>query len=134
VRPDPDHSTHPEGFDLHANVWVGARDRARLEQLCRYVLRAPLAKDRLRLLADGRVRVELRRAWYDGTTHLLFEPVAFLEKLAALTPRPEIYHGVLAPHAQWRPEVVGYCRAERARVIDPSAARIGTRMGDSGAE
>ena len=32
-----------------------------------------------------------------------FEPVEFLEKLAALTPRPEInltlYHGVLAPRA-----------------------------------
>ena len=34
---------------------------------------------------------------------LTCEPVEFLEKLAALTPRPEInlalYHGVLAPHA-----------------------------------
>ena len=28
---------HLDGFDLHANVWVGAHDRARLEQLCRYV-------------------------------------------------------------------------------------------------
>jgi hypothetical protein len=39
----------------------------------------------------------------DGTTHLLFEPVELLEKLAALTPRPRInlilYRGVLAPHA-----------------------------------
>jgi hypothetical protein len=26
---------HLEGFDLHANVWVGPNDRARLEQLCR---------------------------------------------------------------------------------------------------
>ncbi len=46
-------------------------------------------------------RVELKRPWRDGTTHLLFEPVEFLEKLAALTPRPEInlalYHVVLAP-------------------------------------
>lgn len=43
----------------------------------------------------------------------------FLEKLAALTPRPEInlvlYHGVLAPHAWWRLEVVAYRRAERPR-------------------
>ena len=29
-------------------------------------------------------RYVLRRAWSDGTTHLLFEPVEFLEKLAAL--------------------------------------------------
>src|SRR6266852_5130479 len=31
-----------DGFDLHANVWVPPNDRARLEQLCRYLLRPPL--------------------------------------------------------------------------------------------
>jgi len=84
----------------------GPNDRARLEQLCRYILRPPLAENRLRRLADGRVRLELKRPWSDGTTYLLFEPVELPEKLAALTPRPEInlvlYHGVLAPHARWR--------------------------------
>jgi len=117
---------HLEGFDLHANVWVGPNDRARLEQLCRYVLRPPLAENRLRHLADGRVRLELKHPWRDGTTHLLFEPVEFLEKLAALTPRPEInlvlFHGVLAPHARWRPEVVAYRRADIGGAPDPSAA------------
>ena len=29
--------------------------------------------------ADGRMRVALRRAWCDGTTHLLFVPLEFLE-------------------------------------------------------
>jgi hypothetical protein len=47
--------------------------------------------------------VELKRAWSDGTPHPLFEPLEFLEKLAVLTPRPEIdpalCPGVLAPHA-----------------------------------
>jgi hypothetical protein len=116
---------HLDGFDLHANVWVGAHDRARLEQMCRYVLRPPLAENRLRRLADGRVRLALKRPWSDGTTHLLFEPAEFLEKLAAVTPRPEInlvlYHGVLAPHARWRAEVVAYRRADRSRARDPSA-------------
>jgi len=32
-----------DGFDLHANVWVPLNNRARLEQLCRYLLRPPLA-------------------------------------------------------------------------------------------
>jgi hypothetical protein len=97
---------HLDGFDLHANVWVPPHDRARLEHLCRYLLRPPLVQDRLRLRADGRVVVKLKRAWRDGTMHLVFEPLEFLAKLAALTPRPEInlllYHGVLAPHARWR--------------------------------
>jgi hypothetical protein len=116
---------HLDGFDLHANVRVPANDRARLERLCRYVLRPPLAQDRLRLRADGRVLVKLKTAWHDGTSHLLFEPIEFLEKLAALTPRPEvnllIYHGVLAPHAEWRPQVVAYDKAAE----DPDARSVG---------
>jgi hypothetical protein len=69
---------------------------------------------------------------------LLSEPVEFLEKLAALTPRPEINlllcHGVLAPRACWRPEVVAYRRAERTGAIDPSEAGISIRRRDSNAE
>jgi len=64
-------------------------------------------------------------AWHDGTTHFLFEPVEVLEKLAALTRRPEInlalYHGVLALHARWRPEVVAHHRAESGAATDPGA-------------
>lgn len=48
----------------------------------------PLAHDRLRLRlrADGRVQVDLKTAWHDGTTQLVFEPIELLEKLAAITP------------------------------------------------
>ena len=78
--------------------------------VCRYVLRPPVAQDRLSLTADGQVRLELNYAWADGTTHLLFEPVELLERLAVLTPRPRInvilYRGVLAPRAAWRSQVV----------------------------
>ena len=58
--------------------------------------------------------ITLKRAWRDGTTRLVFEPLEFLAKLAALTPRPEInllmYHGVLVPHARWRAQAVSYGR------------------------
>jgi hypothetical protein len=105
---------HLEGFDLHANVWVPANDRAGVERLCRYVLRPPFAQERLRLRGDGRVALELKRAWHDGTRELVFEPLEFLERLAAMTPRPEtnllICHGVLAPRARWRTRVVAYRR------------------------
>ena len=50
---------HLDGFDLHANVWVAANDRAGLERRCRYVLRPPFAQERLRLREDGRVVLEL---------------------------------------------------------------------------
>ena len=46
----------------------------------------------------------------DGTTHLAFEPLVFLERLAALVPPPRshvvLYHGVLSSHAAWRAEVI----------------------------
>lgn len=108
---------HCQGFDLHANLRVPAEDRVRLEQLCRYLLRPPVAQERLRLTGDGHVLMELKRAWADGTTHLLFQPLELLEKLAALTPRPRInlvlYHGVLAPHARWRSRAVAYQGRQR---------------------
>jgi hypothetical protein len=47
-----------------------------------------------------------------------------LEKLAAVTPRPEInlvlYHSVLVPHARWRPEVVAYRRADEKSELLPA--------------
>ena len=90
---------HLDGFDLHANVWVSANDRAGVERPCRYVLRPPFAQERLRLRSDGRVALELKMAWRDGTRELVFEPLEFLERLAAMTPRPET--NLLICHACW---------------------------------
>jgi hypothetical protein len=92
---------HIEGFDLHANVTVRAGDDDRLEHLCRYILRPPVAQDALALTPDGKVLLHLRRPWRDGTRAIQFEPPEFLEKLAAIVPRPRtnllIYHGAFAP-------------------------------------
>jgi len=123
---------HLDGFDLHANVWVSANDRAGVERLCRYVLRPPLAQERLRRRGDGRVALELKRVWHDGTRELVFEPLEFLERLAAITPRPEtnllICHGVLAPRARWRARVVVYGR----RVPEPTASTAPLGAGPDG--
>jgi len=98
---------HLERFDLHADCAVRADDRTGLERLARYLLRPPLAQERLSRLPDGRVVCTLRHPWHDGTRHLIFTPHEFLERLAAITPRPRInmllYHGCLAPRARWRP-------------------------------
>jgi hypothetical protein len=95
-----------DGYDLHAGVLVPGEDRARLERVCRYALRPPLAADRVQRAADGDVILELRHRWADGTTHLRFDPIELLERLAALTPRPRInlvlYYGILGSHAAWR--------------------------------
>jgi hypothetical protein len=103
---------HEGGFDLHAAVYVGAGDRERLTQLCRYIRRPPLGQERLQRLRDGRVALGLQRPWADGTTHLVFTPTELLERLVPLVPWPRInllvYHGVLAPNAPWRRAVVAH--------------------------
>ncbi len=43
------------GLSLHADVSVPARDRHRVERLCRYVVRPPLAIERLEATSDGRL-------------------------------------------------------------------------------
>jgi hypothetical protein len=94
------------GVSLHANVAVPARDRKRLERLCRYVARPPVSTARLAAQSDGLLRYRLKRRWRDGTTHVVFEPGELLERLVALIPPPRAhqvrYHGVLAPAAVGR--------------------------------
>jgi hypothetical protein len=111
------------GVSLHANVCVPARDRQRLERLCRYVARPPLSGERLSVLDDGRFLYRLKRRWRDGTTHMVFEPLELIEKLAALVPPPRInlvrYHGVLAPAAR-----------NRAGIVPGSAVNNQTRTQD----
>jgi hypothetical protein len=79
-------SARLEGFSLHADVAVPARRRDQLEKLCRYIVRPPLALERLTESPGGQLLYQLRRAWSDGSTALLLEPLELLERLAALVP------------------------------------------------
>jgi hypothetical protein len=106
------------GMSLHADVAVPARDRRRLERLCRYVARPPLAHDRLEVRSDGRLTLRLKTRWRDGTTHILMERHELLERLVPLIPPPRAhqvrYHGVLAPCASARDRIVPGPRLLRA--------------------
>ena len=92
---------HLDGFDLHANVAVAANNRDGLEQLARYVLRPPIAQERLTRTADGSVLLTLKTEWSDETTALLFDPIELLERLAGLTPRPRI--NLVMHHVRMQP-------------------------------
>jgi hypothetical protein len=98
-----------DGFSLHAGVSAGADDRKKVERLCRYIARPPVATGRLSLTTQGQVRYTLKTPYRDGTTHVVFEPLDFMARLAALVPKPRAhltrYHGVFAPHSRWRAEV-----------------------------
>ena len=97
------------GFSLHANTAINSLQRDRLSQLVEYIARGPLSNERLQIRDDGRVVLQLKSKWADGTSHLLFTPGEFIEKLAALIPPPRSHlvrwSGVFAPNSQFRKEI-----------------------------
>ena len=99
-----------QGFSLHAATRASAHDEAARERLIRYVLRPPLATERLRLLDDELVRLELKKPFSDGTWAIDLDPLSLLWRLCAAVPPPRrhtvVYSGVLSSHAKWRPRVV----------------------------
>jgi hypothetical protein len=103
---------------------VPARRRDRLEHLVRYLVRPPLALDRLTESPGGQLLYHFRRPWSDGSTALLLDPRELLERLAALVPPPRrpllADHGLLAPRAEWRSAIV------------PTPAPADTRAAEAG--
>ena len=94
------------GFTLHAGVAARADERKKLERLCRYISRPAVSEKRLAITPNGNVRYQLKTPYRDGTTHVIFEPLDFIARLAALVPKPRVnltrYHGVFAPNSRHR--------------------------------
>jgi hypothetical protein len=110
--PVPEHDDRPlcsvlDGFTLHADRFIAQNDRAGLRRAIRYGLRPPISQKRLGLTPDGKVSLQLRKPLVGGRTHLVFEPLQFLRRLAASIPRPRQnmlrFHGLFAPNASARP-------------------------------
>jgi hypothetical protein len=89
--------------------WRGDQPKE-LELLCRYITRPAIANERLKRNRAGQVVLQLKSPYKDGTTHIVMEPLEFMERLAALVPRPRLhlirFHGVLAPNAKLRSQIV----------------------------
>src|SRR5260370_13691512 len=72
--------------------------------------RPAVAIERLSLTVQGHIRYALKSPYRDGTTHVVFEPLDFLSRLAALVPSPRVnltrFHGVFAPHHRLRARIV----------------------------
>jgi hypothetical protein len=84
---------------------VAARtnERDKLERLCRYISRPAVSEKRLSLTANGNIRYQLKTPYKDGTTHVIFEPMDFIARLArATSPRS------LARTKSKRPPSVGH--------------------------
>ncbi|EAM7132468.1 IS91 family transposase, partial [Salmonella enterica subsp. enterica serovar Infantis] len=115
------------GFSLHAGVAARADERKKLERLCRYISRPAVSEKRLSLTRGGNVRYQLKTPYRDGTTHVIFEPLDFIARLAALVPKPRVnltrFHGVFAPNSRHRALVTPAKRGRgnKVRVADEPA-------------
>ena len=107
-EPSPDNTLVAKlnGFSLHAGVAARAHQRWKVERLCRYIARPAICAKRLSLTSTGKVRYELKTPFRNGTTHVIFEPLDFIARLAALVPKPRAnltrFHGVFAPNSKHR--------------------------------
>ena len=98
------------GFSLHAGVATRADERKKLERFCRYISRPAVSEKRLSLTSNGNIRYQLKTPYREslphersecfgyGTTHIIFEPLDFMARLATLMPQPRVnlarVHGV----------------------------------------
>jgi Putative transposase len=114
-----------QGFSLRAAVRCATDDRQALEQLRRYITRPALANESVQCNAAGQVVLKLKTAWRDGTTHLVMSPLQFMQRLAALVPRPRLhpirFHGVPARDAKLRALAVLQWQDEGAEATQPAA-------------
>jgi hypothetical protein len=98
------------GFNVHAKVAIDGRDQKRVERMCRYLTRPPIATDRLHRMDDGRYRFDMKRTWSDGTHAIVFEPLDLVARICALVAPPRFnmirFHGVFAPGSRFRHLVV----------------------------
>lgn len=74
-----------------SRIGIDAGQRKKLERLCRYISRPAVAVDWLSLTEQGLIRYRLKTPFRDGTTDVLFEPLDFLARLAALVPPPRVH-------------------------------------------
>ena len=121
---DPNGAARAGGFSLHAGVEIAPDQREKLERLCRYVSRPPVASERLALTSSGHVRYTLKTPYRDGTTHIVLEPLDLMARLAALVPPPRMhltrFHGVFAPHSKLRAAVTPAHRGRGAAKPPPA--------------
>ncbi len=107
------------GFSLHAGVAVKASQRDKLERVCRYICRPPVSEKRLFLTSRGEIGYTLKTPYRDGTTHVIFEPLDFIARLAALVPPPRLnltrFHGVFAPNSPHRARITPARRGRGAK-------------------
>ncbi|MEX0634719.1 transposase (plasmid) [Serratia ureilytica] len=96
------------GYSLHAGVAAEAHESRKLESCAATSRARRSAEQRLSISPQGRVRYQLKTPWRNGTTHVEWDAVDFIAKLAALVPPPRASHPLprlFAPNANLRAQL-----------------------------
>jgi hypothetical protein len=100
--------------------------------LLRYVLRPPIAQQRLERGARDLVRITLKRAYAAGTVAVEMDPLSLLCRLATSVPAPRChtvkYAGVLASASPWRPRIAP-ARKSSPPAAETQAAELSPKHG-----
>ena len=76
----------------------------------------------------------LKTPYRDGTTHVIFQPLDFLARLAALVPRPRVnlirYYGVFAPNSRFRARVTPAGRGKGSTAANAAPTVAGDERED----
>ena len=98
------------GFTLHAATRAGPIDERGREALLKYVLRPPIAQERVTKGPEGLVRIALKKRFSDGTFAVDLDPLSLLTRLCAAIPPPRFhtvrYAGVLASASKLRSRIL----------------------------
>ncbi len=85
-------------FGTHPPKLGSLRFRINESHLCRYITRPAIANEPLTLNRAGEVVLQLKSPYQDGTTPTVMSPLEFMQRLAALVPRPRLnlirFHGL----------------------------------------
>ena len=98
-------------------------DKAGRERLAQYCARPPFAESQLSPAPDGRIAFELSRSRWSGQTHVVFEPLRLIRRVAWMVPPPRQHQvrfaGVLAPAARLRTQIIPAPRVRLAFTAAP---------------
>ncbi len=110
------------GFTLHA-AWRPGPMNVRSSNACAGISQGRRSSEkRPSLTPSGNIRYQLKIPQLDGSTHVIFEPLDFIARLAALVLKPRVnltrFHGVFAPNSKHRASVTP---AKRGKGNKPKA-------------
>ena len=118
-----------DGYNLHAATTAGAADARGREALLRYILRPPVAQERIAAGPSDLVRIVLKKPFSDGTVAIDLDPLSLLLRLCAAVPAPRFhtirYCRVLASGSKLRPKII-----PKPKEASDDGARRGARRAD----